>query len=84
MALILARGFCGARAVRGRVAARDWPAAGLRPGSVGSRRRRDVTVLGVGFDLAPTCIYHWLRWQATGVYVVYAIASDHLFRRQPN
>lgn len=39
-----------------------------------------ITILGVGFDLAPTSVYHWLRWQATAVYCVYAIGAIGILR----
>jgi hypothetical protein len=31
-----------------------------------------LTVFDVGFNLAPTMIYPWWRWQVTGGYLIYA------------
>jgi hypothetical protein len=39
-----------------------------------------VTIAGVGFDLAPSSVYHWLRWQATIAYCVYAGCAIALVR----
>ena len=33
-----------------------------------------LTVFDVGFNLAPTMFYPWLRWQVTGAYCIYAAA----------
>ena len=78
--LIVARGVLGALQFAG-----GWLLANRRPqgfvlaqwGLVGGAI---VTILGVGFDLAPTSIYHWLRWQATGAYVIYACLSITVLR----
>jgi hypothetical protein len=40
-----------------------------------------VTVFDVGFNLAPTDIYYWLRWRVTLAYVVYALAAAMWLRR---
>ena len=82
--LIIARGLLGAVQFAG-----GWLLANRRPQGVvlaqwGLAGGAVVTILGVGFDLAPTSIYHWLRWQATGVYVVYAIAAVAVLRRRSN
>ena len=82
--LILARGLIGAVQFAG-----GWLLANRRPQGVvlaqwGLAGGAIVTILGVGFDLAPTSIYHWLRWQATGVYVVYAVAAIAVLRRGSN
>jgi hypothetical protein len=34
-----------------------------------------INTLSIGFSLAPTLVYPWLRWQATVAYWVYAIAA---------
>lgn len=75
IALILARGALGAVQFAG-----GWLLANRRPqGFVlaqwGLLGGAIVTILGVGFDLAPTSIYHWLRWQATSAYCLYAAAA---------
>jgi hypothetical protein len=41
-----------------------------------------LMVFEVGFNLAPTDIYYWLRWQVTGGYAVYAIAAAVSLRRR--
>jgi len=81
IALIVARGLLGAvQFVGGWLIATHRPQGatlaqwGLAGGAI-------VTILGVGFDLAPSSIYHWLRWQATGVYCVYAIGAIVILRR---
>jgi hypothetical protein len=75
MVLVLARGLAGAVQFAG-----GWQIATRRPpGPViaqwGLGLGAVITVLGVGFALAPTSIYHWLRWQVTVVYVVYAVGA---------
>jgi len=84
VALIVARGLLGALQFSG-----GWLlATGRPPGAVlaqwGLAGGAIVTILGVGFNLAPTSIYHWLRWHATGVYVVYAVAAIGVLRRRGN
>ena len=39
-------------------------------------------LLGVGFNLAPTSIYPWWRWQATAAYFLYALALLTVLARQ--
>ena len=78
--LIVARGVLGALQFAG-----GWLLANRRPQGLvlalwGLAGGAIVTILGVGFDLAPTSIYHWLRWQATGVYVIYACLSITVLR----
>jgi len=80
LALIFLRGLIGAVQFAG-----GWLLATHRPQGAlfaqwGLAGGAIVTILGVGFDLAPTSIYHWLRWQATGVYCLYALASIVLLR----
>jgi hypothetical protein len=82
VALILARGLLGAVQFTG-----GWLLATSRPQAFalaqwGLAGGAVVTLAGVGFNLAPTSIYHWLRWQATGVYVVYAIVAIAVLRRR--
>jgi hypothetical protein len=38
-------------------------------------------LLAVGFNLAPTDIYPWWRWQATGAYALYAAVMWLLIQR---
>ena len=40
-----------------------------------------LTVFDVGFGLAPTGVYAWLRWQVTLCYVAYAIAAAVFLKR---
>ena len=75
LALILARGLAGALQFAG-----GWLLATRRPQGVvlaqwGLAGGALLTILGVGFGLAPTSIYHWLRWQVTGAYCVYATGA---------
>ena len=81
LTLILARGLAGALQFAGGwlLATRRPPGAvlaqwGLAAGAV-------ITILGVGFNLAPTSIYHWLRWQVTGIYCVYAAGAIVLVQK---
>ena len=81
IALIVARGLLGAVQFAG-----GWLIATHRPAGPllaqwGLAGGALVTLLGVGFGLAPTSIYHWLRWQATGAYVAYAVGGIVLLRR---
>jgi hypothetical protein len=81
VSLIIARGLLGAVQFAG-----GWILATGRPQGVvlaqwGLAGGAIVTILGVGFNLAPTSIYHWLRWHATAVYVAYAIAAIAILRR---
>jgi hypothetical protein len=41
-----------------------------------------LTVFDVGFNLAPTDIYYWMRWQVTVGYAVYALAAAAYLRAQ--
>lgn len=79
-ALILARGLLGALQF-----ASGWLLATRRPqGFVLAQWALAsgalLTIAGVGLNLAPTSIYHWLRWQATAAYVVYALAATMFLR----
>jgi hypothetical protein len=75
LALILARGLLGALQFMG-----GWVLATRRPQGVPIARWGLIggallTPLDVGLGLAPTPIYAWLRWQATAVYVAYALGA---------
>lgn len=75
IALILARGLLGAlQFVSGWLLATRRP-QGLVLAQWALASGALLTILGVGLDLAPTSIYHWLRWQVTGAYVVYALGA---------
>jgi hypothetical protein len=81
LALILARGLAGALQFAG-----GWLLATRRPQGVvlaqwGLAAGAVITIIGVGFNLAPTSIYHWLRWQVTGVYCLYAAGAILLVRK---
>jgi hypothetical protein len=80
LALILARGLAGALQSAG-----GWLLATHRPQGIvlaqwGLAAGAVITILGVGFNLAPTSIYHWLRWQATAAYCLYAVAAIAFLR----
>ena len=72
VALIVARGFLGAlQFVAG------WTLANRRPVAVVLARWAlaggvILTVLMIGFYLAPTDIYYWYRWHVTAAYCIYA------------
>jgi hypothetical protein len=73
--LVIARGLAGAVQFAG-----GWLIATRRPpGPViaqwGLGLGAVITLFGVGFALAPTSIYYWLRWQATLVYGLYAVSA---------
>ncbi|HXT71151.1 MAG TPA: hypothetical protein VN700_15415 [Vicinamibacterales bacterium] len=73
IALIIARLFLGALQFTG-----GWLLASHRPAGpaiacwalIGGAA---ITVLDVGFRLAPSGIYSWYRWHYTIAYVVYAV-----------
>jgi hypothetical protein len=78
--LILARGLLGALQFAG-----GWMLANRRPAGVVIARwallaGAALTVLDVGFRLAPTNIYYWYRWQATAAYCIYALAATLALR----
>ena len=81
VALIVARGLLGAlQFVAG------WTLANRRPVAVVLARWAlaggvILTVLMVGFYLAPTDIYHWYRWQWTAGYCIYATLGIAVIRR---
>ena len=79
--VILARGVVGALqfAAGWMLAARRLPGVPLaRLAFVGSAV---LTTMAVGFNLAPTGVYPWWRWQFTGGYWVYALAALLALRR---
>jgi len=73
--LIIARGLLGALQFTG-----GWLLANHRPAGPTIARwallgGAAITVLDVGFRLAPSGIYSWYRWQVTATYVAYALAA---------
>ena len=82
IALIVARGLLGALQFTG-----GWLLSSHRPtGPVIARwaliAGAALTVLDVGFRLAPTSIYSWYRWQVTAVYIVYAAVGVWVLSRR--
>lgn len=72
IALILARGVVGALQFTA-----GWLLGARRQTSFVVARSTIVCamsweLLAVGFNLAPTSIYPWWRWQVTGAYALYA------------
>jgi hypothetical protein len=72
VALILARGGAGALQFTA-----GWLLISRRPTGVVVARWAIVCamaweLLAVGFNLAPTGVYPWWRWQVTGAYALYA------------
>ena len=72
IAVILARGLVGALQFTA-----GWLLAARRATGLVVARWAIVgatvwVLLAVGFNLAPTDIYPWFRWQATGAYALYA------------
>lgn len=41
-----------------------------------------VTIFDVGFNLAPTDIYYWMRWRVTLAYAAYSLAAAAYLRAQ--
>jgi hypothetical protein len=83
IALIVARGFLGALQFTG-----GWLLSSRRPAGPAIARAAliagaIVTVLDVGFDLAPTSIYHWYRWQVTAAYAAYAAVGVWVLSQRP-
>jgi hypothetical protein len=75
IALILARGALGVLQFTG-----GWLLANHRPaGTLFARwallAGAVLTIFDVGFQLAPTSIYHWYRWHVTVAYGLYAVAA---------
>lgn len=75
IALIIARGALGAaQFIAG------WTLANRRPAGRNLARGALVagavlTILGVGFNLAPTSVYYWYRWHVTAAYCAYATGA---------
>jgi len=79
--LIVARGALGALQFTG-----GWMLANHRPaGPVLARWALAggavLTVLDVGFRLAPSNVYYWYRWQYTGAYLAYAAMAIAVLSR---
>ena len=79
--LIFARGMTGALQFTG-----GWTLMTRRPGAAVLARlaliaAAIVTTLDVGFNLAPTSVYPWWRWQVTIGYWIYALIGVYLTRR---
>ena len=73
--LILARGLTGALQFTG-----GWTLMTRRPGAAFLARLALIvaavlTTLDVGFNLAPTSVYPWWRWQVVIGYWIYAVAG---------
>ena len=87
IAVILARGVVGALQFMA-----GWLLGARRPVGVVVARWAIVgamtwELLAVGFNLAPTGIYPWWRWQATGIYFIYGtamLAALHKSRNMRN
>ena len=81
IALILARGVLGAaQFVSGWLLANRRP-QGFAMAPYALLASAALTCLEVGFNLAPTNIYYWLRWQVTGAYAVYALGAAIYLKR---
>ena len=81
VALILARGMTGALQFTG-----GWTLMTKRPGAAVLARlalivSAALTTVDVGFNLAPTSVYPWWRWQVTIAYWIYAVLGIYLTRR---
>ena len=79
--LIFARGMTGALQFTG-----GWTLVTGRPAGAALARLALIvaavlTTLDVGFNLAPTSVYPWWRWQVAIGYWVYAVAGILLIRR---
>ena len=82
IALIVSRGFLGALQFTG-----GWLISTHRPAGPAIARwaligGAALTVLDVGFGLAPTGIYSWYRWHVTIAYVVYAVVGVWVLSRR--
>lgn len=79
--LILLRGALNAAQFAG-----GWMLASKRPHPYALAQSALVaaavlTIFDVGFNLAPTDVYYWLRWRVTLAYIVYALAAAAWLRR---
>ena len=78
--LIVLRGLVGAwQFVSGWLLANRRP-QGLAMAPWALLASATLTVFEVGFNLAPTDIYYWLRWQVTGGYALYAVSAAAYLR----
>ena len=80
IALIFARGMTGALLCAG-----GWTLMTRRPAGAAIARLALIvaavlTTLDVGFNLAPTSVYPWWRWQVTAGYWVYAMVGIWILR----
>lgn len=80
--LVVMRGFVGALQF-----AAGWMLSSNRPPGVPLGRLAFVTsavltTLEVGFNLAPTRVYPWWRWQFTAAYWAYALLALLVLRRR--
>lgn len=79
--LILARGVVGAlQYVAGTRLHNDEP-SGRTLATMALLSAAALTTLDVGFNLAPTPIYPWWRWQTVGIYWTYALLASLAVRR---
>ena len=81
--VILARGVVGALQFTA-----GWVLINRRPTGVALARyaflsSAILTTLAVGFNLAPTSVYPWFRWQVTGAYWVYVLGALWILSKKP-
>lgn len=82
VALILARGLCGAiQFTGGWLLTTRRPAASVIAGWA-LILTAALTTLDVGLQLAPSSIYPWWRWQVVCGYWVYALVANWYLRTQ--
>jgi hypothetical protein len=84
VAVILARGVVGALQFTA-----GWVLVNRRPPGVALARwaflsSAVLTTLAVGFNLAPTSVYPWWRWQVTAIYWGYAMGALWILSRKPS
>ncbi len=82
--VILARGVVGALQFTA-----GWVLVNRRPPGVALARyaflsSAILTTLAVGFNLAPTSVYPWWRWQVTAIYWVYAMGALWILSKKPS
>jgi hypothetical protein len=82
--VILARGVVGALQFTA-----SWLLIHKRPPAVALARyaflsSAILTTLAVGFNLAPTSVYPWWRWQVTTIYWGYAVVALWILSKRPS
>ena len=82
VALILARAATGALQLMSGFLLVEGRPSGAALGQAALLCSAIVTTLTVGFRLAPSDVYYWIRWEFVAGYWIYAVAAIWVLRRK--